>query len=229
MLKPYSYSRSIGRPAVTLGSAIFFAFLLVSGVAQSDTDSADAQDRNLHLVRDIAPKTPDGLINVVIEIPAGTNAKWEVQKDSGLLEWEQKNGRPRIVQYLPYPGNYGMVPQTLLPKELGGDGDPLDVIVLGSALARGSVVEARLIGVLELLDRGEQDDKLIAVLPEGPLGNISDLAELDAKYAGISEILRLWFSNYKGAGKMSAKGFGDRAKASKILEAAVAAYPRRKD
>ena len=80
-----------------------------------------------------------------------------------------------------------------------------------------------------MLDRGEQDDKLIAVLPYGPLGNVGDLAELDAKYAGISEILRLWFSNYKGPGKMAAKCFGNRAKASEILEAAVAAYPRPKD
>jgi inorganic pyrophosphatase len=203
--------------------------LLVSNIAHSDSGPAESESDKLHLVRDIAPETPEGRINVVIEIPAGTNAKWEVQKDSGLLGWEQRNGRPRIVQYLPYPGNYGMVPQTLLPKELGGDGDPLDVIVLGPALTRGSVVEARLIGVLELLDRGEQDDKLIAVLPEGPLGNVSDLAELDANFAGISEILRLWFSNYKGPGKMSAKGFGDRAKALKILEAAIAAYPHHED
>ena len=65
--------------------------------------------------------------------------------------------------------------------------------------------------------------------PEGRLGNVSDLAELDANYAGISEILRLWFSNYRGPGKMSAKGFGDRAKALKILGAAVAAYPYHED
>lgn len=221
--------RSIGRPAVLSCLTLFCALLLASTAAHSDDDSTAPRARQPHLVRDIAPKTSDGLINVVVEIPAGTNAKWEVQKDSGLLEWEQRDGRPRIVRYLPYPGNYGMVPQTLLPKELGGDGDPLDVIVLGPALTRGSVVAARLIGVLKLLDRGEQDDKLIAVLPGGPFGNVTDLAELDANYHGISDILRLWFSNYKGPGKMSAKGFGDRAKATEILEAAVAAYPRHED
>ena len=46
--------------------------------------------------------------------------------------------KPREVKYLGYPGNYGMIPRTLLPKELGGDGDPLDVIVLGPAVERGS-------------------------------------------------------------------------------------------
>lgn len=179
---------------------------------------------DLHFVRDISSRTDEGLVNVVIEIPAGTNAKWEVVKSTGKLELEQHNGRPRVVDYLAYPGNYGMVPRTLLPKELGGDGDPLDVIVLGPALERGSVVAVRLIGVLELLDGGEQDDKLIAVQPGSPLGDASSLAELDDRYVGISQILEIWFSNYKGPGKMEAKGFGDPTRASEILEAAISAY-----
>ena len=54
-----------------------------------------------------APVNADGTINVVVEIPAGTNAKWEVCNPDGAMEWELVNGRPRIVNYLPYPGNYG--------------------------------------------------------------------------------------------------------------------------
>ena len=49
---------------------------------------------------------PDGTINAVVEIPAGTTAKWQVSKRDGTLEWEFLNGKPRIVEYLPYPGNY---------------------------------------------------------------------------------------------------------------------------
>ena len=119
------------------------------------------------------PLNSDGTINVVVEIPAGTNGKWEVTKPDGRLKWEFKNGRPRFVKYLPYPGNYGMVPRTLLPKELGGDGDPLDVIALGPTRRRGSVVKAKLIGVLKLLDGGEQDDKLLAVLINSPFSTVS--------------------------------------------------------
>ena len=78
-----------------------------------------------------------GTINVVIEIPAGTAAKWEVDKRDGALRWEIEDGRPRVVRYLGYPGNYGMVPRTLLPEEVGGDGDALDVLVLGPALEHG--------------------------------------------------------------------------------------------
>jgi inorganic pyrophosphatase len=185
-----------------------------------------ADDR--HLVRDIPPRADAGLVNVVVEIPAGTNAKWEVVKESGKLEWEQRGGRPRVVDYLAYPGNYGMVPRTLLPKEFGGDGDPLDVIVLGPALERGSVAAVRLIGVLELFDGGEQDDKLIAVRPGAPLGDVASLVELDERYVGISQIVKLWFANYKGPGEMEAKGFGDPKRASEILESAIAAYSEQK-
>ncbi|MEM7037131.1 MAG: inorganic diphosphatase [Bacteroidota bacterium] len=166
----------------------------------------------------------DGNINIVVEIPAGTQAKWEVEKESGDLVWERKNGDYRVVQYLGYPGNYGMVPQTLLDKAEGGDGDPLDVILLGAAVERGSVVPAKLVGVLRLLDGGEQDDKLIAVPAEGPFSEAEELEEVKAKYGGALEIVELWFSNYKGPGEMESKGFGDRAAAEAILKVAHIAY-----
>ena len=63
-----------------------------------------------------------------------------------------KNGARRVVQFLAYPGNYGMVPSTLHSKESGGDDDPLDVIVLGASMARGALVPVTPIGVLGMLD-----------------------------------------------------------------------------
>jgi inorganic pyrophosphatase len=172
------------------------------------------------------PVFEDGDINVVVEIPTGTVAKWEVAKPSGEMKWEFVDDKPREVKYLGYPGNYGMIPKTLLPKELGGDGDPLDVIVLGPAVERGSVIKCKLIGVLQLLDRGEQDDKLIAVLENTPFYDVNNLVELDANFNGVSEIVKLWFANYKGPGKMEPKGFADEKKAREILNAAVEAYPK---
>jgi len=177
-----------------------------------------------HLVRDIDPFAAEGRIRVVVEIPAGTNAKWEVDKESGDIAWEFKKGRPRVVQYLAYPANYGMVPQTLLPKEEGGDGDPLDVVVLGPAVARGTVLEVRLVGVLRLLDGGEQDDKLLAVQSEGPLSDVASLAELDERYVGVTRILDLWFTNYKGPGKMESRGFGPADEALGLVTRTHQAY-----
>jgi len=179
---------------------------------------------NRHLVSGIEARALDGLIHVVIEIPAGTTAKWEVSKDDGSLRWEFKNDKPRIVKYLAYPGNYGMVPSTLLPKHLGGDGDPLDVLVLGPAVARGSVVRARVIGVLKLHDGGEQDDKLIAVMEGTALAGIADMVELDSKFNGVSSIIETWFSNYKGPGKMESLGFAGPEAAHSILNAAIGAF-----
>jgi inorganic pyrophosphatase len=182
-----------------------------------------------HFIDDFPARAEGGLVNVVVEIPAGTDAKWEVTKPDGKLLWQMKDGKPRVVQYLGYPGNYGMIPQTLLPKEQGGDGDPLDVLVLGPAQPRGSVVPVRVIGVLELLDGGEQDDKLLGVAAGTPLGDVTSLAELDANFPGVSAIARTWFENYKGLDdqglpRMVALGFGDAARAAEILDAAVEAY-----
>jgi inorganic pyrophosphatase len=179
------------------------------------------------LLRDYPPTDSNGNINVVVEMPAGTNAKWEVDKANGQLRWEFKQGKPRIVAYLGYPGNYGMIPKTILPKEQGGDGDPLDVIVLAPAVPRGSVVGARPIGVLKLLDGGEQDDKIIAVLPDAPLGGVTGLEELQREFKGITTILEIWFSNYKGPGKMESKGFAGAAEARDIINEAVADYEER--
>lgn len=179
-----------------------------------------------HFVRDYPPIDSFGNINVVVEIPTGTTAKWEVDKTTGYLIWEFKDEKPRVVSYLGYPGNYGMIPQTLLPKELGGDGDPLDVIVIGPALPRGSVVKARVIGVLKLLDGGEQDDKLVAVLPKSDLGKVSSIEELNKEFNGITNIVEIWFSNYKGPGEMQSLGFAGEPEAQKVLKASIEEYSK---
>ena len=179
---------------------------------------------NRNLLTHFDPVDREGHINVVVEIPTGTNAKWEVDKETGYLTWELKKGKPRMVAYLGYPGNYGMVPRTILPEELGGDGDPLDVIILGPAVPRGTVVKARLLGVLQLLDDGEQDDKLIAVTLDSPLAGVRNIDELDQQFNGITDILQIWFSNYKGPGRIVSRGFADAKQARQILDATITAF-----
>ena len=173
---------------------------------------------------EIEPINADGSINAVIEVPAGTNSKWEVSKPEGNLIWEFENEQPRIIDYLSYPGNYGMIPRTILPKEQGGDGDPLDVFLVGPSVPRGSVVRTKVIGVLRLIDCGEVDDKLIAVMENTRLYRINQLAELDRQYPGITSIIELWFLNYKGAGKMQSRGYEDVDVAMEILETAINAF-----
>jgi inorganic pyrophosphatase len=173
-----------------------------------------------NLLKHSPSKDAFGNIQVVIEIPAGRTEKWEVSKEDGNLKWNFKKGKPRVLKYIGYPGNYGMVPRTLLSKESGGDGDPLDIILLGPSLNRGEITSAKLIGVLKLLDKGEQDDKLIAVQFNSPLKKANSIEELNKSFPGITQILELWFTNYKGNGQMISKGFGDLEEAEKILSEA---------
>ncbi len=178
----------------------------------------------VHLNTIAEPLSEDGKVNILVEIPAGTNAKWEVNKENGNLDWEIKKGKPRIVQYLPYPSNYGMIPKTLSAEELGGDGDPLDVLLLGDAVARGEVVKARVVGVMRMVDDGEQDDKLLAVLEGSVFSDIEKFEELENSYEGILDILETWFTNYKGNDQIEIKGFGNEVEAQEILLRSIEEY-----
>ncbi len=179
-----------------------------------------------NLFTDFAPRNPDGTITAVVEIPAGTTDKWEVVVTDGTLHWELEKGEPRVVKYLGYPGNYGMLPRTVLCEAEGGDGDPLDVVVLGPALERGAVVRARVLGTLRMRDRGERDDKLLAVIEGTALAEAQDLAELDLMFPGATAIVETWFRNYKGPGAVETDGCGGLDEAERLLASAIAAFER---
>ena len=75
-----------------------------------------------------------------------------------------------------------------------------------------------------MIDGGEVDDKIVAVLPGTPLGEVNSIAELDAMFAGSSDILATWFGNYKGPGEIVITGFGGPEEAMDILNAGLDAY-----
>ena len=193
---------------------------LAEGLSFSDNLTVRAPK---NFLRDFPARADGGLVNAVVEIPCGACEKWEVKLD-GLMHWDMKDGKPRHVKYLGYPCNYGMVPRTLLGKELGGDGDPLDMLVLGPALPRGTVLPVRVIGLIKLIDAGDKDDKLIAVPQDSPLAKATSVTQLDELYPGITTILKSWFENYKGKGALQCSGFADKAEADALIVAATKSF-----
>lgn len=170
---------------------------------------------NVHLVHDIPYKKKN--YQALIEIPAGSTAKWEVNHITGNIEWEFKKDKPRMVKFIGYPGNYGFIPQSLSPKEEGGDGDPLDIIILGPSVEKGTVVEVKILGAIKLLDEGEQDDKILAIPLSGPFKEIDSIEGMLFQFPGVIEIVRYWFEGYKGK-KISFKGYMKREKAKSLIE-----------
>lgn len=213
-------------------AALLISAMLMACASSGGNDSALRQQDPYTLVakNSLVSSHPamnrDGTINAVVEIPAGTSAKWEVRMSDGALIWEFTGKIPRVVPYLAYPANYGMIPSTLLDAESGGDGSALDVLVLGPAVERGSVVRATPIGVIRLLDRAEQDDKILAVMAGTTFERATDLILLERYFPGVTDILRIWFDNYSGE-SISYLGLGPRASALRLIEITSGEYERR--
>ena len=99
-----------------------------------------------------------------------------------------------------YPANYGIILNTFSPIEQGGDGDPLDVFLLGPPLKKGTIQEVKIIGYIEMLDEQEIDNKFIAVSNNDDLfGEINNISELQIKYPDLILIIKTWLKNYKGS------------------------------
>ena len=186
----------------------------------SNTGCKNVQNPSLNY-HQVLPINADMTINMVIEIPTGTTAKYELNKVSYTLEMDSIDNKPRHIDYLGYPGNYGMIPNTILPKNKGGDGDPLDILLLGPPEIRGSVVKVSVIGVLQLLDNGEQDDKLIAINPNSSWNKVNSLEDLDNYYPGTKTIISTFFQNYKGKNQMKLNGWSSKSKALQLLEESI--------
>lgn len=155
------------------------------------------------------------IVNAVIEIPQGSRAKYEIDKESGLLKLDRV-----IYSSFYYPMNYGFIPRTY-----GDDKDPLDILVLSSINVQPlCIVEAKVIGVMQMIDNGEGDDKIIAVANNDiSVAHINNIEEMPAHF--FKEI-RQFFEDYKKLENKEVRvdAFGDKAKALGIIEAAILHY-----
>lgn len=153
----------------------------------------------------------EGVLRAVIEIPAGTVDKRQYDVASNTFPIDRRNGIPRRITFLPYPANYGFIPGTRMNKDEGGDGDAVDVFVLCGAVPSGTVMEVEPIGIIELLDAGERDDKVI-VLPMDPALRTVEADDISELPKAARDILVTWLLNYDpvdGAKLVAVKGKAD--------------------
>ena len=154
-------------------------------------------------------------VNVVIEIPRDSVNKYEYDKELHVFCLDRTLFSP-----VHYPGDYGFIPRTL-----GLDGDPLDVLVaVGAPSFPGCLMEVRPIGVLRMLDEGEGDEKIIAVVDNDPL--YRQIHDIDQVYEHTLRGIEHFFSVYKALEnkKTEIAGWGNAEVARKIIIEGVARF-----
>ncbi|MEM1041779.1 MAG: inorganic diphosphatase [Bacteroidota bacterium] len=171
----------------------------------------------MHPWHDLPLGTITEEINVVIEVPKGGTVKYELDKESGMLRVDRV-----LYSAVYYPANYGFIPRTL-----GGDGDALDVLVLmDQPVDPFSILTARAIGALPMVDEAGEDEKILAVCSGDPgYAHYTDLADLaDHQRHQIDR----FFQDYKTLeNKMvTTKEFMDRAAALDVIRDGADRYAR---
>lgn len=162
----------------------------------------------------------NGNYRAVIEIPAGTNSKIEYDKNLKEFKPSFRNGEERTIDFLAYPANYGFIPSTYSDPQSGGDGDPLDILVLSSSLNPGDIVEVLPIAILKLTDNNEQDFKVIAIPTDASKQTIrvANYEEFVKKYDPARKIIETWFLNYDLQDDTVLLGWGDEKEAIREIE-----------
>jgi inorganic pyrophosphatase len=174
---------------------------------------------------------PPSLVHAYIEITPFDHVKYEIDKKTGYLRVD----RPQRTSSHP-PTLYGFVPRTycghrigeLSPKATKGDGDPMDICVMTERNVDKAevILNARVIGGMQMVDGGEADDKIVAVLDNDEFyGEIQDISELPAV---LVERLRHYFLTYKlvpgKENKVSIEEIYNRERAEKVIRASMEDY-----
>jgi len=170
----------------------------------------------INLWRDLpAGRHPPEEVTAVIEIPFGTRNKYELDKNTGVIRLDRV-----LYSSMHYPGDYGFIPRTLYR-----DGDPMDVLVLVKEQTfPGCLIDVRPIGLLRMLDRDEEDDKLLAVpLHDPSYMEYFDIADIPQH---ILKEIEHFFERYKDleGKRVQILGWEKSDVAMKLISEAVALY-----
>ena len=168
---------------------------------------------------DLGPEIPR-LFNAVIEIPIGSKVKYELDQATGLLRVDRV-----LFSAVHYPANYGFLPRTFCD-----DDDPLDVLVLGQvAVDPLSILRAKTIGVMQMIDQNAEDDKIIAVHADDPeYTHYRDISELPEHKL---RTLKRFFEDYKALEnkEVRVERFMGHIDACNIIEKSIELYQQKRD
>ena len=170
----------------------------------------------INLWRDLPPgrHVPEE-ITVVVEIPFGTRNKYELDKNTGLIRLDRV-----LYSSMQYPGDYGFIPRTLYL-----DGDPMDVVVLVKEQTfPGCLIDARPLGVLRMKDRGEPDDKVLAVPLNDPYYHeFFDIADIPQH---LLKEIEHFFERYKDleGKRVQILGWEKSDSAMRVIRESIALY-----
>ncbi len=155
------------------------------------------------------------VVNAIIEISKDSKTKYELDKKTGMLKLDRV-----LFSSMLYPENYGFIPKTL-----GEDHDPLDIVVISQCqIVPMCVVQARVIGVMRMIDHGEGDDKIIAVAEDDmSVSGINDISDL-GKHFKLE--LQHFFEEYKALEEKTVlvEDFLDAKLAKEIVLESIARY-----
>ena len=191
------------------------AALLLSLLTGAWAPQLSAGEAVLHPFHAAQPASTPAEALLAVEIPAGSATKYEIGAD-GLVYVDRFVSMP-----VAYPANYGSI-----PRSLAGDGDPLDALVLTRApLHPGVLIRFRPIGVLRMVDGGEQDDKIIGVPVDAVDPMYAGVRDIDDLPAVERERIEAFFDVYKalpkGRSAVTLNGFGNAAEARTLLREAL--------
>lgn len=169
-----------------------------------------------HLWHNLAPgPNPPDVIYAVIEVPKGSRNKYEYSKTAGVIKLDRVLYSP-----LHYPGDYGFIPQSFY-----GDGDPLDILVMmNEPTFPGCVIEVRPIGMLRMIDKDQNDDKILAVPSTDPqFDDILDFDDLPRHFPKEVEHFFLVYKQLQGT-TVTSGGWGHATDAKMAIRNALQLY-----
>lgn len=219
----------LGGLGLALGFAWWVGFVSGPVVERSrDSEGAAVAEPNRSVARDLqwthpfavsqSDKAPEEVV-AVIEIPQGSFTKYEIDPETGWVAVDRFQSMP-----VAYPANYGVI-----TSSLAGDGDNLDVLVFSrEPVVPGAIIKVRPIGVLKMIDGGDEDDKVIAV-PTSKLDptydriqDITDLPEIEVQR--IESFFRVYKQLPAGRKSVELGGFRDAAEAKRLVAKAIEDY-----